>query len=64
MVLLRVRVLPNGRADAVTLQRTSGRNVLDDAALEAVKAWTFVPATQGGQAIAGWVTVPIEFRLQ
>jgi periplasmic protein TonB len=38
--------------------------VLDDAAIEAVKGWTFVPATQGGQPIAGWVTVPIDFRLQ
>lgn len=63
-VNLRVRVLPTGRPDSIAVQRSSGRSVLDDAAVEAVKKWTFVPATQGGQAIAGWVTVPIEFRLQ
>jgi protein TonB len=63
-VLLRVRVLPDGRPGEITVQRSSGRGVLDDAATETVKAWTFVPATQGGNPIAGWVNVPIEFRLQ
>jgi protein TonB len=62
--LLRVQVSPSGKPGAVQVQRTSGRSALDDAALEAVKHWTFVPATQGGNAISGWVTVPIVFRLQ
>jgi protein TonB len=38
--------------------------VLDEAAIEAVKGWSFVPATQGGVAVAGWVNVPLVFRLQ
>jgi protein TonB len=63
-VLLRVRVLPNGRSEAISVLKSSGRTVLDNAAIEAVQGWTFVPATQGGNAIAGWVNVPIEFRLQ
>jgi len=63
-VLLRIRVLPNGHPGEITVQKSSGHGVLDDAATEVVKAWTFVPATQGGAAIAGWVNVPIEFRLQ
>jgi len=64
VVKLRVRVLPTGRAEAVNVESSSGRSILDDAAIEAVKEWTFVPATQGGQPVAGWVTVPIDFRLQ
>ncbi len=63
-VLLRVRVLPNGKSANVTVQKSCGHKVLDDAAIETVGGWTFVPATQGGNPIEGWVTVPIEFRLQ
>ncbi|MGC4095325.1 MAG: energy transducer TonB [Polyangiaceae bacterium] len=62
--LLRVQVGPSGKPLAVQIQRSSGRSALDEAALEAVKRWAFVPATQGGVAVSGWVTVPIVFRLQ
>jgi protein TonB len=64
VVLLRIQVQPDGRVGSVALQKSSGRGILDDAARSTVAAWTFVPATRGGIAIAGWVTVPIEFRLQ
>jgi len=63
-VLLRVRVLPNGRVEAVSIERSSGHDVLDEAAVSAVRDWSFVPSRQGGVAIAGWVSVPIVFRLQ
>jgi protein TonB len=62
--LVRVQVGENGRPRAVQLQRSSGREVLDNAATDAVKKWTFAPATQGGKPVAGWVTVPIVFQLQ
>jgi protein TonB len=61
---LRVQVLPNGRPGQISIQTSSGRDVLDEAAIEAVKGWSFVPATQGGVAVAGWVNVPLVFRLQ
>jgi periplasmic protein TonB len=63
-VLLRVHVSPEGRALGISIQRSSGREVLDQAAIEAVRNWTFVAARQGGVAVGGWVTVPIVFRLQ
>jgi protein TonB len=62
-VVLRVKVLPNGKVGGATVQKSAGRSVLDDAALEIVKSWTFVPATQGGAPIAGWVSVPFEFQI-
>ena len=62
--VLRIQVTPSGKPGAVQVQRTSGRSALDDAALAAVKSWSFVPATQGGNPVSGWVTVPIVFRLQ
>jgi protein TonB len=63
-VLLRVRVSPEGRPTTITIVSSSGRDVLDQAATEAVRGWTFVPARQGNEATAGWVNVPIVFHLQ
>jgi protein TonB len=62
-VSLRVQVSPAGRPLSVIVARSSGREPLDQAAIAAVRGWTFVPARQGGQAVAGWVNVPIVFRL-
>ena len=62
--LLRVAVQASGKPGAVKVQKSSGHEVLDEAAVEAVSKWTFVPATQGGDPVAGSVTVPIVFRLQ
>ncbi len=63
-VLLRAHVLPNGTADGVEIKRSSGSPRLDNAALEAVRKWRFVPAKQGGQAIGAWVQIPINFSLE
>ena len=63
-VLLRVEVLPNGKPGQIQLQKSSGRDALDAAALAAVKRWSFVPAKQGDVAQAGWVSVPIDFKLR
>jgi len=62
--LLRVQVGANGRAVSIQVQRSSGRDTLDQAAQQAVAKWSFVPATQGNNPVPGWVTVPIVFRLQ
>lgn len=62
--LLRVSVQASGKPGAIGVQKSSGHPVLDEAAVEAVTRWTFVPATRGGERIAGTVTVPIVFRLQ
>lgn len=62
--LLRVLVEPSGKPGTTKVAKSSGHDLLDDAATEAVMSWTFVPATQGGKAVAGFVMVPIIFRLQ
>jgi protein TonB len=63
-VMLRVQVLPSGKPGEIQVQKSSGRTQLDDAALAAVKRWTFVPAKQGNVPQAGWVSVPIDFKIQ
>lgn len=63
-VQLRVLVQPDGHPATITLEKTSGKKVLDDAALVAVQAWRFVPAKRGDVPIEGWVSFPIEFNLE
>jgi len=63
-VILRAQVLPSGKVGTVSVQKSSGHSVLDDAALSAAKTWSFVPATQGGNPVAGTVTFPVQFKLQ
>ncbi len=62
-VLLKVLVDANGLPATVELGTSSGFERLDNAALEAVKQWKFVPARKNNQAMSAWVTVPINFAL-
>lgn len=62
-VLLRVHVLASGKPSEIQIAKSSGRQQLDDAALNAVKRWSFVPAKQGDVAQDGWVSVPIDFKI-
>ncbi|WP_338457677.1 energy transducer TonB [Methylococcus capsulatus] len=62
-VMLKVHVLPTGLPAEVELQSSSGHDILDEAAMETVRRWRFVPATKGGKAVASWVVVPLEFSL-
>jgi protein TonB len=63
-VILRVLVNAGGSADEVQLRTSSGHARLDDAARETVRAWKFVPAKRGGQAVPAWVLIPISFRIE
>ncbi len=62
-VLLRVVVRPDGMPDSVVLRQSSGSARLDEAALEAVRKWRFVPARQGSTPVTAAVIVPIVFSL-
>jgi protein TonB len=62
-VVLRVQVLANGHVGAIEVKQSSGKSILDDAALTAVKAWVFTPSKRGSTPIDGWTNVPIEFQI-
>ncbi|MBK1680855.1 energy transducer TonB [Rhodocyclus tenuis] len=64
LVVLRVLVSRDGLPLDIELQRSSGYERLDDAALAAVRHWQFLPARQGGEAVAARVLVPISFNLR
>ncbi|HEY9098362.1 MAG TPA: energy transducer TonB [Thiobacillus sp.] len=63
-VRLRVQVDPAGNTQQIEIYRSSGFPRLDQAALDTVKQWRFIPARQGEQPITAWVIVPIQFSLR
>ena len=63
VVLLSVEVSAEGRAAEVSLKRSSGSELLDQAAIRAVKRWTFEPARVASLPVASRVDVPIRFSL-
>jgi protein TonB len=63
-VLLRVLVNSKGFPDKVEIDKSSGFARLDNAALQAVEHWKFVPARQGIQAIVATVIVPVSFVIK
>ncbi|MEY4503913.1 MAG: hypothetical protein RL154_205 [Pseudomonadota bacterium] len=62
-VVLKVLVSSNGEALKTEIKTSSGFERLDNAALNAVSRWKFVPAKSGEQNIEAWVNVPITFKL-
>ena len=63
-MVLRVFVTADGHCGDLSVQRSSGHEALDEAAMDAVKQWRFVPGKHGDSAVASWVNVPIEFSLE
>lgn len=63
-VMLQVLVDVDGKPLEVTVQRSSGHNVLDrEAARHVMRHWTFRPAMKDGRAVQAIGIVPIDFRL-
>lgn len=62
---VRVKVLVDakGRPSTVEVAQSSGFPRLDQAAVEAVRKWRFVAATNGTNAITAWTQVAVTFRL-
>lgn len=63
-VVLRVFVRADGTPAEIAINKSSGSVRLDQAALEAVRRWRFVPARQGDAPVEAPVLVPISFTLE
>lgn len=61
--LLQVEVLDDGSGGKVEVLRSSGYEVLDEAAVTTVRHWKFLPARSGDTPIRSLVEIPIRFRL-
>lgn len=64
LVLLDVYVNAAGKAEKVTIKKSSGFPRLDEAALNTVKNWRFIAARKNQQLVASQVQVPINFILE
>jgi len=64
LVVLLVRVLPDGSAGALSVAESSGHDLLDQAALDAVAGWRFRPALRDGVAVEHDLEVPLRFVLR
>ena len=62
--MLMVEVDRKGVAVKVESKQSSGYQLLDQAALEAVRYWRFQPERIGDIPIESKVTIPIRFRLE
>jgi protein TonB len=64
VVLMMVQVTAAGQAGEVKVQRSSGYESLDAAAVKAVRRWRFEPARRWGQPEESRVEVPVRFVLR
>jgi protein TonB len=62
-VVIAAQVRGDGRCTETRIRHSSGHELLDNAARDAVRRWHFVPARRGDTPIDAWVEVPIVFRL-
>jgi protein TonB len=63
VVHLRLTVAADGTIASVEVAESSGRSVLDDAAVAAARTWRLRPALRDGVPAAGTIVVPVRFRL-
>jgi protein TonB len=63
-ILVRVLIGVDGTAKEAQLKQSSGFDRLDQAALDTVRKWRYVPGKRGGVPEAMWFTVPINFVLE
>jgi protein TonB len=64
LCMVRVAVTAQGQAGSVSLARSSGHGILDQAALTAVRKWKFSPRMVRGNAVPCTVEVPVNFSLR
>jgi protein TonB len=48
----------------LAIDRSSGYEILDRAAVDSVRGWAFLPAQKDGKPVASWVLLPVRFVLK
>ena len=62
-VIVRVFVSRDGAVQKVNVAKSSGYKALDNAAVESVLNWHYLPATQGNQTVGDWATLQVVYKL-
>jgi len=64
VVILEVWVRADGSPGKIRILRSSSYDELDRAAIDAITAARFVPATRNGKPLGSWTVVPVRFKLK
>jgi len=62
-ILVKVLVRPSGKPVRAEVASSSGFPDLDNAAVEGVLNWRYVPATRDGDTVSDWTTVKVVYQL-
>ena len=62
--MIEVMVSREGKVLKLRVNESSGREVLDDAALKAVSSWRFEPGHRGSRKVDMQVLVPVRFSIK
>ncbi|MEZ5758686.1 MAG: energy transducer TonB [Emcibacteraceae bacterium] len=63
-VLLNVEVEMNGHPGDIQVVKSSGYQLLDQAAINTVRKWRFLPAKRGNEPVKANVEIPITFQIK
>lgn len=58
-----IEILTNGKVGRYKVMKSTGYEILDEAATEAVKGWTFHPAMKNGKAVLTCIQIPVRFQI-
>lgn len=58
-----VEILTDGRTGRYKVMQSTGYEILDEAATEAVKTWVFHPAMKDGQPVVTCIQIPVRFQI-
>lgn len=61
--MLRLFITAQGTVDSVRVERTSGYEAFDSAALAGSRALRFEPARQGTEPVGAWFILPVKFDM-
>ncbi len=64
VVWLRVLISETGARQEIKIYKPTKYALLNQAAIKAVKKWTFDPNIVNGRPTKSWVEIPIEFKIQ
>jgi len=62
--VIEVLIEIDGKVKDIKINKSAGYEILDNAAINAVKKWLFVPATIGDKKIEMWVKIPVKFEIK
>jgi periplasmic protein TonB len=62
-VVIKLHISASGKPSQFSVARSSGYDDLDNAALETVLNWHYLPAEESGETVSDWTQVDVVYKL-